>query len=302
MGSLFAVTSEAPNRFPNAAEPSRPPYRDILALGERTLTAVERAQIRFVRRTFERPWMSDLAAAHQRTLGASWVQFTTYNLTEVYGLDRFPRLAPNDSVILVSNHRSFFDMYVLSALLIKRLHMKKRLVFPVRSKFFYDSPAGLLVNGVMSAFAMYPPIFRERSRAALNIASLDETIRLLGRGGVFLGMHPEGKRNQGDPYEFLPAQRGVGRILHECPNAKVVPVFINGLGNGFIQQIRDNFNGRGERVIAVFGEPIDFGAYLKRPSSPKLHKELSDISMEHVRRLSQEERTYRSMPRTDSRF
>jgi len=181
---FVAVTSEAPNRFPDAAqEPTRPAYRDLLSLGERTLTAVERAQIRFVRRTFERPWMSDLASAHQRILGASWVQLTTYNLTEVYGLDRFPRLTPSDSVILVSNHRSFFDMYVLSCMLIKRLHMKKRLVFPVRSKFFYDSPAGLLVNGVMSAFAMYPPIFRERSRAALNIASLDETIRLLRRLG-----------------------------------------------------------------------------------------------------------------------
>lgn len=298
MGSLFLVTSEAPNRFSDATpESSRPPYRDLLALGERTLSALERAHIRAVRGTFDHPWISKVATTHQRIFGANWVQFTTYNLTEAYGLDRFPALVPNDSVILVSNHRSFFDMYVLSCLLIKRLHMRKRLVFPVRSKFFYDSPAGLLVNGAMSGFAMYPPIFRERSRAALNIASLDETIRLLTRGGVFLGMHPEGTRNQGDPYELLPAHRGVGRILHECPNAKVVPVFINGLGNNFLQQIRDNFNGHGERVIAVFGEPIDFGAVLKRPSSPKLHKELSDISMEHVRRLSLEERTYRSQPR-----
>ena len=109
-------------------------------------------------------------------------------------------------------------------------------------------------------------------------------------------MHPEGKRNQGDPYTLLPAQRGVGRILHECPNAKVIPVFINGLGNDFVRQVRDNFTGRGKRIIAVFGKPIDFGSALKRTGTPKLHKELSEVAMEHVQQLSHEERTYRSVP------
>jgi len=65
----------------------------------------------------------------------------------------------------------------------------------------------------MSFLAMYPPIFRERSRAALNLVGLDELAWLLRRGGTFLGIHPEGTRGKGDdPYTLLPAQPGVGRI------------------------------------------------------------------------------------------
>ena len=69
------------------------------------------------------------------------------------------------SYIVVSNHRSFFDLYVVTAYLVKR-GMPHRLMFPVRSQFFYDKRVGLVVNGLMSFFAMYPPVFRERARAA----------------------------------------------------------------------------------------------------------------------------------------
>src|SRR4029079_17428668 len=135
------------------------------------------------------------------------------NIRHVYGIERLPRFDRDKSYLVVSNHRSFFDLYVVTGYLVNR-DMPHRLVFPVRSQFFYDRPLGLFVNGVMSFFAMYPPVFRERSRAALNLASLDETVRLLRRGGTFVGLHPEGMRSKGgDPYALLPAQGGVGRII-----------------------------------------------------------------------------------------
>lgn len=298
MSFSFRLATEAPDpRTPDhESAPSAPRYSDLLDVGRKALSSIERAQIRFVRRTFEHGRLSDALVLHQRLFGANWVHYAVRNLLELHGAERFPKLAKNDSFILASNHRSFFDMYALTSQLIKRMGVSQRLLFPVRSKFFYDSAAGLFVNGIMSGFAMYPPIFRERSRSALNVASLDETIRLVRGGGMFLGMHPEGKRNAGDPYTLLPAQRGVGRILHECPNAKVIPVFINGLGNDLLQQILDNFNGKGERVIAVFGEPIDFGTALSAAGSPELYKELSEVTMRHVQKLSEQERTYRSMP------
>lgn len=272
-----------------------PVYRDILDVGKNTLSPLERAQIRFVRKTFEPGRLSDTMVTLQRVLGSQWIEQCIKNVREFHGLDRVPKLAKSDSLILVSNHRSFFDMYVLAGYFVYR-GMQQRLVFPVRSKFFYDSPVGLFVNGLMSWFAMYPPIFRDRSRAALNVASLEETIRLVRSGGMFLGVHPEGQRNTSDdPYALLPAQRGVGKIFHECPKAKVVPVFLNGLGNDLTKQVRGNFDGKGERVIAVFGEPIDFGDLLHRPSSPKVHRELSEIAMQHVAKLGEEERTYRAM-------
>ncbi len=261
------------------------------------LTRLERAQIRFVRSTFEPGRLSEALVYLQRVLGSRWIEICTSNVREIYGMERFPRLARQDSLIVVSNHRSFFDMYMLTGYLVRR-GLPLRLLFPVRSNFFYDSPMGLFVNGVMSFFAMYPPIFRERSRRALNLASLDETIRLVQRGGTFLGLHPEGTRNQGDPYTPLPAQRGVGRIIHECPRARVVPVFVNGLDtNDIKKQVRGNFDGTGERCIGVFGSPIDFGDLMQRPGSPKLHKQISELAMSHIMKLAEEEKTYRAMPR-----
>ena len=54
-----------------------------------------------------------------------------------------------------------------------------------------EARRSLVVNGVMSFFAMYPPIFRERKRLALNVTSLEELVWLLKRGGTFAGLHPD---------------------------------------------------------------------------------------------------------------
>ena len=185
------------------------------------------------------------------------------------------------------------DLFAVSAYLVKR-GMKNRLIFPVRSKFFYDSPLGFVVNGAMSFFAMYPPVFRERERAALNLATLDETIRIVKRGGTFLGLHPEGQRNKSDdPYALLPAQSGVGRIIHES-RVPVIPVFVNGLSNDFVGQVRSNFDRKGDPVLLVFGEPIDFGDMLDQAPSPRLHKRISEASLEAIRKLGDEERALRA--------
>ncbi|HSO33820.1 MAG TPA: lysophospholipid acyltransferase family protein [Labilithrix sp.] len=269
--------------------------RDLLDFGDDMLTPVERWQIGFVRRTFESPGFDRVIRALQRHLGANWIEQSIKNLRQVHGLDRLPVLARDESTILVSNHRSFFDLYVVTAYLVKR-GMPQRLVFPVRSQFFYDRPLGLAVNGLMSFFAMYPPVFRERKRAALNLASLDEVVRLLRNGGAFVGLHPEGMRNKGDdPYELLPAQGGVGRIIQAARGkARVIPVFVNGLGNDIVKQVRSNFLKNGDPVTVVFGEPIDFGTMLDGPPSPRLHRKISEHALEKIRALGEEDRAIRA--------
>lgn len=151
---------------------------DLATDGASRLSWLERAQIRFVRRTFDPGPVDRCVRACQRHIGSTWIHYCTRHLRSVHGLDRLPELRPEQSFVLVSNHRSFFDLYVVMGDLVRR-GLPHRIVFPVRSKFFYTSPAGLFVNGVMSFFAMYPPIFRERRQAALNPKSLDELIWLL---------------------------------------------------------------------------------------------------------------------------
>jgi 1-acyl-sn-glycerol-3-phosphate acyltransferase len=141
---------------------------------------------------------------------------------------------------------------------------------------------------------MYPPVFRERQRAALNLASLDETVRLLHRGGMFVGLHPEGMRNlSGDPYALLPAQSGVGRVIQNA-RVDVLPVFINGLGNDLPRQIAGNFTRKGTPIIVNFGASVDFEGMLDQPASPRLHRKISEHALEHIRRLGEEERAIRA--------
>lgn len=270
--------------------------RDILALGKDSLSKLERFQIRFVQKTFEPGPVDRAIRVLQHHIGSNWIEQSIKNLRQVHGLDRVPSFDRDKSYIIVSNHRSFFDLYVVTAYFVKR-GMPHRLLFPVRSSFFYDKPLGLFVNGVMSFFAMYPPVFRERARAALNLASLDETIRLVKRGGVFLGLHPEGTRNKGsDPYALLPAQPGVGRIIHGS-RATVIPVFVNGLGNDIVRQVASNYTKTGAPVTVVFGAPVDFGDMLDAPSSPRIHKKISEHALAAIRDLGEEDRALRTSMR-----
>ncbi len=86
----------------------------------------------------------------------------------------------------------------------------KHLYFPVRSNFFHDQPLGVVVNAVVAGGAMYPPIFRQAERRALNDDALDRMVEIVRRPGNVLGMHPEGTR-QGPRPRHLPA-RPVSRL------------------------------------------------------------------------------------------
>jgi 1-acyl-sn-glycerol-3-phosphate acyltransferase len=193
----------------------------------------------------------------------------------------------------VSNHRSFFDLYVTTAELVAR-GLPLRVLFPVRSAFFYDRPLGPLVNGAMSFFAMYPPIFRDARRAVLNLASLDELAALLRQGGFFVGMHPEGTRKRdNDPYSLLPAQTGVGRVIRKA-RVPVVPAFINGLSNDLVGQVLRGMTKSGPPIHLVFGTPIDFGSLLDCPESPSTYRRIADRCVEEITKLGEEEKRMRA--------
>jgi 1-acyl-sn-glycerol-3-phosphate acyltransferase len=263
---------------------------DLLELGKGLLTPTEERLIRIVRKTFEPGPIDQGVRLLQRHIGARWIETCIRNVRNVHGLSRLPKLDPSKSYIVVSNHRSFFDLYVITAFLVYRDLLPHRILFPVRSKFFYDNPLGLAVNGLMSFFAMYPPVFRERHRAALNLATLDEVSRILRQGGAFVGLHPEGKRNIGsDPYALLPAKFGIGRVIYGS-RATVLPVFINGLGNDLVQQARGNFDGTGADVNLMFGAPVEFGAMLGERGNQGLFRRISERALADVKKLAEEER------------
>ncbi len=277
----------------DAAPPEAGERPDLVAVGRGRLSLRERAIIRFVRWTFEPGIFDRVIRRVQRVIGSTWIHHFTKHLRHVYGEERLPELDTRQSFVLVSNHRSFFDLYVVTGHLVRK-GLGHRILFPVRAEFFYTRWLGLFVNGVMSFFAMYPPIFRERRQLIVNPASLSELAWLLRQGGKFAGLHPEGRRKKDDdPYTFLPAQRGVGRVIHEA-RVPVIPVFINGLINHLPRQIGSNFDGTGRKIVVVFGEPIDFSDLYEKPASLRVHQAIADRTLEVIGKLGEEERRLRS--------
>lgn len=229
----------------------------------------------------------------QRHIGSLWIYLATYNLMNVYGLDNFEKTDVKKPLLLVANHRSFFDMYTVSSVLFRQTDRPMKLYFPVRAKFFYDSPAGWFVNLVMGWFSMFPPFFREDrevKKREFDKFSMRRLIDICSGGEAHvIGFHPEGQRNlKGSEYDFLPAQTGVGKIIM-ASRPQVVPVFIAGLGNDLPKQILGNWRG-GEKIRIHFGEPIDLSEFYKKSDRLRTHKEIADYLMEKIRDLAEEDR------------
>ena len=264
-----------------------PTEEEISALGP-----LERTGFRLVRKMNRGRWKKFWTFC-QRHIGSLWIFIATYNLMNVRGLENVEQTDAESPLILVANHRSFFDMYTVSSVLFRRTTRPITLFFPVRAKFFYDNPLGWFVNLVMGWWAMYPPFFREEKEANKRVFdkfSVRELIHICRFGsGHVIGFHPEGKRNlDDDPYSFLPAQPGIGKVIYEA-QPQVVPVFIAGLRNELAKQVLGNWSG-GEKVRIWFGEPIELTEFYTKRDSVRTHKEISDFLMTKIGELGEKDR------------
>lgn len=228
----------------------------------------------------------------QRHIGSLWIYIATYNLMSVFGIENVENTDPDRPLILAANHRSFFDMYTVSSVLFRRTKRPITLFFPVRAKFFYDNPAGWFVNLLMGWWSMYPPFFREQKEAkkrAFDKFSVRELVRICSHGrGHVIGFHPEGKRNlSDDPYSFLPAQPGIGKVIFDA-RPQVIPVFIAGLGNDLPKQILGNWTG-GEKVRIWFGAPLDLSEFYEKSDRIRTHKEVADFLMTKIAELGEKD-------------
>jgi 1-acyl-sn-glycerol-3-phosphate acyltransferase len=270
-----------------AHEPYVPSAGEIAVLGR-----TERSAFWLTHRMNIGAWKR-LMTFCQRHIGSLWIFIATYNLMNVFGIENVEETDSDRPLVLVANHRSFFDMYVVSSVLFRRTKRPMKLYFPVRGKFFYDNPVGWFVNFVMGWFSMYPPFFREARDARkreFDKYSMRRLVQLCSEpGSQVIGFHPEGKRNlTGGPYEFLPAQPGIGKVIFAA-HPQVIPVFITGLGNDLPKQILGNWTG-GPDVRIWFGEPLDLGPFYEKGDRVRTHKEIADFLMAKIGDLGANDR------------
>ena len=221
------------------------------------LTPFERAALRLARAMHREPWAS-WCVAGQRQLGARWITALAGPLLDIHGLEQVAATSRERPLVLAANHRSFFDLYLVMAVLYRRLPGWRSTCFPVRGRYFYQRPGGVLLNALVAQWAMYPPFFREAGKRRFDQWALAELARLARAGeGRLIGFHPEGTRNRDpDPYSFLPPQPGIGRLMLDAAPT-VLPVFIAGLPNQLGEIVRRRRRG-GERIRLWFGPPVAY--------------------------------------------
>lgn len=262
------------------------------------LNRIERLALQFAELANDDPRGKWLQTRFLRGVSYVWVRAGIARRILVEGLDDLMALRPPGGVMIVSNHRSFFDQYaLLLACYMGPVAWAKHLYFPVRSNFFYDQPLGIFVNAAVAGGAMYPPIYRQSDRRALNDDALDRMVEIVKRPGNVLGMHPEGTRGKGeDPYKFLPAQPGVGKLAL-LARPTVIPAFVLGLGNNIIEDVRATYTKASRRekaIVLVFGKPVDYSDLCVEKPRPTLYKKCADRFMIEVGKLGEREKEIRA--------
>jgi 1-acyl-sn-glycerol-3-phosphate acyltransferase len=211
--------------------------------------------VRFVNLT---RWCKALVEFFVLPFSGTWIRWVARPRLTVSGMEPLLTLDPPRGLILVSNHRSFFDMYLATSVLRGATSLIHNQTFPVRSTFFYEGPLGLLVNMAISGCSMWPPVFRDDRKMELNPISMAQTCFVTSKKGAIMGYHPEGTRGKGpDPYEFLPARPGIGEIVQQChADTLVLPFFILGPSDNLLNDLKLRRNPAAHPIQISFGELV----------------------------------------------
>jgi glycerol-3-phosphate dehydrogenase (NAD(P)+) len=157
------------------------------------------------------------------------------------GQEQIPAAGP---AILASNHRSFFDPFVIGTL-------SRRPIYYVAKSELFRNP---VLAWFVSALGAFPVERGAGDRDAIRTAH-----ELLARGELVL-IFPEGTRTRPGPLGH--PRRGVGRLALES-GAPVIPLAIYGT-----QDVRKGILLRPRKVRVSVGAPLEFGG--EQPSSPEL--------------------------------
>jgi 1-acyl-sn-glycerol-3-phosphate acyltransferase len=217
---------------------------------------------------------------------------------DAHGLASLRTYGSRVPLVLVANHRSRYDFFAITAVVRVYGGLLRHFLFPIRSSYFYDHPLGVVLNFFSAGMGMFPPLFREPSRRALNVWSLSRCTEELQRLRRVIGIHPEGTRNRGeDPYDLAEPKPGVGKIVLEAPGARVVPVFIIGIGDNPLAELFYNLRPGRHPVRILFGDEVGVEDLRAEGSRPMTQKRATERCMAALRALAADARALASTER-----
>jgi 1-acyl-sn-glycerol-3-phosphate acyltransferase len=201
-----------------------------------------------------------------------WVLFTpVVRLVfrpRISGEHHIPDIGP---AILVSNHISYGDTFVLPAMI------RRRVTFPAKAELFSGrSLGGRVVSWFLNHVGMLP---MDRTGGRASATSMDPVLEVL-RNGHIIGIYPEGTRSpDGRLYK---GKTGVARLVLAA-RVPVVPV-------GMIdsQFVPSAFFGVPtiRRPVIRIGAPLDFSRYAGAGNDRDVLRWVTDEIMAAVQQLS----------------
>lgn len=279
--SLFDPMTAMAEQRP-ATDPTGPTQPDVVA--ERPPRLVRLAE-RMNSGSAKKLW-----SGYQRQVMSRIFWFALHRSLRVHGLHELNAVDRQRPLLLVANHRSLLDLFVVATVLSEQAPGPWRFFFPVRGRYCYNSARGALLNATVAGWAMYPPFFREAGTQELDRQMLDRLVDLTATGPWHvIGFHPEGTRcKDADPYALLPSQPGVGQLVL-ASRPQIIPVFVAGLGN----DLRTVWRGgrRGDSPIRVhFGPLVPADAYDATPLRLRGYLSVAKDLMRRVAVLGEQDR------------
>jgi 1-acyl-sn-glycerol-3-phosphate acyltransferase len=189
----------------------------------------------------------------------------------IEGEENIPRTGP---AILVSNHISAGDTFLLPAMI------RRRLTFPAKLELFQ----GRGLKGRVLAWFLrnvgQVPLNRSGGRASAS--SMDEVIQVL-RDGKLLGIYPEGTRSpDGRLYK---GKTGVARLVLKA-GVPVIPVAM--INTEIVPSAIPKIPTMRRPVVRI-GRPLDFSAYAAAGNDREVLRWVTDRIMDEVMTLSGQE-------------
>jgi 1-acyl-sn-glycerol-3-phosphate acyltransferase len=186
----------------------------------------------------------------------------------VEGRENIPRTGP---AILVSNHISAGDTFLLPAMI------RRRLTFPAKLELFHGQGfKGRLMAWFLKRVGQVP---LDRSGGRASTSSMDSVIQVL-RDGHLLGIYPEGTRSpDGRLYK---GKTGVARLVLQA-GVPVIPVGM--IETQFVPSRFFKIPTMRRPKIRI-GKPMDFSPYATAGNARDVLRWITDEIMNAVMELS----------------
>jgi 1-acyl-sn-glycerol-3-phosphate acyltransferase len=189
----------------------------------------------------------------------------------IEGRENIPRTGP---AILVSNHISAGDTFLVPAL------MRRRLTFPAKLELFHGRGLkGRVLAWFLTVVGQVP---MDRSGGRASAGSMDNVLQVL-RDGKLLGIYPEGSRSpDGRLYK---GKTGVARLVLQAA-VPVIPLAV--IGTELVPSVIPKVPTMRRPVVRI-GRPLDFSAYAGAGNDREVLRWVTDQIMDEVMRLSGQE-------------